>query len=1332
LKKTSHIKINKKKLSNFKMSELSNENHILELEKKFNETLSKSGNLDTIFSNEITTMSLNKDDYYLKELEQENKNLRDQNISFLEENQNLQTKLAVQALTSKKNEENINILLQENYRLKVNIEIYEQKINNKNNNPFEKNDNQIILAMNEKFKNQEREYERNLYEFKKIITQQKFQIDELKIKEENQKIIIDNNNIYNNNQYNLNIIQKDNEIKDLKNLISKYEVEINSKTQEIHKLHTTLEAQNDNLNSLIKKDDEIKDLKNLLLTYEDENNSKTQEIQKLHTALETQKDYLNSLIKKDIEIKDLNNLIFKFEQENNSKTQEIQKLQITLESQIENINILTIENTQLRTNLQKQNNNNNFLDNTKTTNHNECVKARLYQELKAKFSDLMKKNEDLKEELEEEKKKYVSLLQMNQDLGKKTIENIKVITENKSEIAYLKNKVAQLQKEKGDIFPNDFDESSNNFELNIYLEDKKKANEIKLNLEKLNQEQKVQIVELTQNIKQYEMKIQSLTDELNLEKMENENLKEIQNSDIKNISKILTEQSSQNQMKKNEEYINELKVSLQNTNKINQELAKQKTNLEKENLEMKNRIKEQQSAFFFFNNERDNINNPSIFKDDKSQAAFSKFSMASNVTQNKFFDNKIKDLEDSLIQEKENADNLLKIKQSFIDKLKKSNDNLLAEKSKLNKELTEIKMKMNSLQMEKNMLVESEDYLKSQIQDLNADLCDMKLYQENYELLEEKLEEFQKQFTQLASNYNNPQIQNEHFQKLVNENVELNAYKHKYLNIESEMQELNKELNLLKDKCFYLESENNGLKISEANLLQNIKSIQENSNNNNLNENNENNKLENNNNNISNEEKEEFEKKIKALEEEIEELKKTIEDNKLIVYSLREKCKDVIAKEKEILRLNNVIIELNQRKKKRVSFGREIVVEFKKYESADQPGNEIGSEENEVKEPKQVSTYNLVEILKNQQELYNNQFTNNDSVDQPITEIQKEENEPREPKNSSNYNLAEILKNQQELYKKYQEDLMNIKQYQHQGNFKGLDPLSDRDKIENDNHLNNNVVFICSSNNENNDKKYKHQNISKINNVNDEEFLNENCEITQIPIQLKKGAQEDQDQIHNRTNENNININMTNKINNKNQKPTMNERSSDYQNIIQDILTPLNRKNIDIGNVDTLKVLGSNLDNEFDRIKNKYNLNNFSATPTKKMFHDIDNSGVDNNVKNGDERFLGSSNPNLNRSYVKPLSIFDRILQENSINLDNNTNTTKNIDSNIYNENNNNVNTKIEDKEPNAETKVSSSAKENLGKNYSIISDNSSEVSHTEKQEVEVMEVINKENEESV
>ena len=45
-------------------------------------------------------------------------------------------------------------------------------------------------------------------------------------------------------------------------------------------------------------------------------------------------------------------------------------------------------------------------------------------------------------------------------------------------------------------------------------------------------------------------------------------------------------------------------------------------------------------------------------------------------------------------------------------------------------------MKNNSLAMEKQTLLASEEYFKVQIQELNTEICDLRLYQENYELIE--------------------------------------------------------------------------------------------------------------------------------------------------------------------------------------------------------------------------------------------------------------------------------------------------------------------------------------------------------------------------------------------------------------------------------------------------------------------------------------------------------------------------------------------------------------------------------------------------------------------
>lgn len=1157
------------------MSNSQNDNeNFFDLEKKFEESLANSVNVDFRNLIQLNQDYSSKNPFYISELETENKNLREKNLSYLEEIQKLQTELTMQDLNNKKNEEKVNFLMQENSKMKSALDKCEEikiKLNN-----YEKldipnllknaaNEHQIVSGFKEKLKIIESNYQSEVIDLKRIIAQLKLQIDYL------------NTNNVKKNEPNNDLIEKqtDQQTALLQDKLAKANADINEKDQEISKLVNNNNELTVHLSKLLTENSELK------LTMQSLNSTS------------------------------INNI-------NNNNTS------------ISNINKASD-------------------DNITTVNHSECIKSSQYEELKTKFFELNKTYDLLKEELDAEKTKYVSLLQMNQDLGKKIIVNLKIMNENKSEIAYLKRKVSEQQKEKGEISfnnPENYDDLTNNFELSLFQEDKKKANEIRLSLEKQTQEQKIQIVELTQTIKHNEMRIQSLVEELNLEKMENENLKEIQKSDLKNISKMLSEQSSQNQARKNEEYINELKISLQNTNKINQELANQKKELEKEIMELKNKVKEQQSAFLFFSNENSN----NVFRDDKSQAAFSRFSMASNLTQNKFLDTKIKDLEESLIQEKENADNLLKIKQSLIDKLKKSNENLIMERNKINKELSEERMKNKTLQMEKNTLLESEEYLKNQVQELNAETADLRIYQENYELIEEKLEEFQKQFSNLVSNYNNPQIQNENFQKLVNENVELNAFKHKYLSVENELQEKNKEIYSLKEKCFYLEKELNTLKTSQISEF-------------------DSNNLNNNDTNKNNNEQliKELENKIKSYEEEIKELNKNIEDNKLIIFSLREKCKDVIAKEKEIFRLNNVINELNQRKKKRVTFGKDIVVEFKKEESPSEQGNEF------QKEPEQLNNSNL--------NLNSNNNNNNAYYNNEIKQT------------SINYNnINDLLKSQQDLYQKYQNELDNIRKIEPPAIFMNLNDILKKNVSDNASiNGHNKVIKDKYFEDENSDHKQTDNNLDINTNEDDEisksrEKINKN--ISRIYQSIGKINENIQNQNTNDYSNDNIklyqqqknleeeNLNDNQQIN-KQTKVT--EILSNESQVAENIIAALNAPNIEFGNLEFLNSLGSNLDSELSRIKNKYNLNNYNNDDNDSdNYHQVipnikdslDLRLLDKKNKNANKNLYEKNNiPNfMSRSQVSPMNIFDKILQENSITLDNVDNKS-NVDDKIKDEN---------------------------------------------------------------
>ncbi len=877
-------------------------------------------------------------------------------------------------------------------------------------------------------------------------------------------------------------------------------------------------------------------IEKLIVQIDNLNNNSDNNNKNNFEALISNNDFIT---KKDCEIMDMKiklaraqiNSVVKLNQEKRFE-EELKTIRIHIDKLMVDNDIFNLSNSilQLSTNSKE----NTFLN---LNNNNDSVKESLYKELEAKYDKVVKISETLQGELDSEKNKYLSLLEMNQDLAKKVIENMKILNINKSEIMYLKKKVAEEQKEKGDSTTNNdlsdnsicLSNNNNNYIYNyiksntniinyddnadssLIQEECKKVSEMRLQLEKICAEQKLKILELIEQHKLLEQKIQTITEELKLEKVENENLKEIQKIDLKNISKILSENGSQQKINKSEELIQELKASLQNTNKINVELANKKKHLEKEITGLRLKLREQSTSTDKGLRQNSTLHN----KDDKSIVAFSKFSLGSNLTNSKFFDSKIKELEDSLLQEKENSENLLRIKQQIMEKLKKSNENLLTDRSKLMRELTEEKMKNKSLQLENKTMLEREDYLKAQIQELNAEICDLKLYQENYELIEEKMEELHKQFANLVNVYDNPHLQIEHFQKVVKENVDLNAYKTKYFQIECEMQEKNKDILLLKEKIFCLEikatKKNNEENIVKAQQLEQVSNSNLNSNNINFNcincsscKNINNEKCGNCNFLETNLDKykqilDEYNKKTCEYLVEISELKKTIEDNRLVIFSLREKCKDMISKDKEILRLNTIITELNNRKKKKVSFGKEIVLEFQKENSPSEPVNHY-----------------------------------------------IRENELKQKDNNKALKLSDLLKSQEHLYEKYQKEFDSLKNYK--TSILSLD-ASENSVVDNVN-LFRNIRGKCNNNYaEQSNTCYQNQN--QINNNNS---LESKYRTTEIQINLNNSRKQEVRAVEEQK-ENSESVFTSDKI-----------------------------------NIESCKNLTSNLEFEFDRIKNKYEL----------------------------------------------------------------------------------------------------------------------------------------------
>ena len=920
----------------------------------------------------------------------------------------------------------------------------------------------------------------------------------------------------------------------------------------------------------------------------------------------------------------------------------------SLKSQLNNVNNISLESIRI----ERENNILSFTSPVKDYRD----KSNLNDEIKSKFTELRGINEKLKSELENEKIKYISLLQMNQDLGKKIIENIKILAENKSEIIFLKNKISNTGKDSQFLEDDETETTS-------IQEDKKKSYEIKLNLEKINNENKKNILELTQKIKDYEFQIENLNKQLNLEKMENDNLQEIKKMENPNFFLI---KNLENQIKQNEEYINELKFNLQNSEKTNLEQNKNKSNLESEIITLKNKVKEQ-DAYLLLSNDRDpRKSDNSIFssmRDDKSNI-FSKIS-ANNLNQSKFFDNKIKDLEESLIMEKDNYDNIIKIKQNLIEKLKKNNENLTEERNQLHKELSEEKMKLHSLTIERNTFLDKEYFCNGQIQDLNAEICDLKISLDLYEQLQDKLGEYEKQFEIMSNNLNSNQHMNVNIQQLINDNLELGNMRNKVYGLENELGNKEQEISGLKEKLFYLEKE------LESKIVL-INKFDE---------------------NLQNEIKkktEESEKIVKDLEQENSDIKKAIDDNKIIIYNLREKCKDVIDKEKEILKLNNLIVELKEKKKKRVTFGREILVEFQKDGIPSNPTVLTSNGHSGF------DTDKLNIILQDQRSLYE-KYTND------LLNLKK--TFPNE--NNNNANIEEGKTNENNLSVESPQLISNNSDSVHGNNVSTSDYLT---KVSNLGSLNinssgsenNNVKNNKTPEGNNNGMNYSNYSL-QLNDLIKKYNLNMN-DMTDNSINVKKAADLILSKNPNANITNNISLNSpngnipnnslnvsNNEISSKNNEntncnlnsPISDGNNSNYNNIIQNnptnlsnnsnlILNPMNltvqeyEKNPLSNSIGSLPSYSSILPNI--QANNLYSSLNFPMhSPTDLNFStkpfDIGNLNNDNSIKNSyNYNQIGSVDLNIDN------------IRSSSINLNNSYNNNKdNFNNGISKDMNNNM-----------------------------------------------------------
>lgn len=634
---------------------------------------------------------------------------------------------------------------------------------------------------------------------------------------------------------------------------------------------------------------ENKNLQNIIFFHENNNKKNTennnilqQENSKLKFSLETIKkfDFENIFANFQTEKHLITDKIKLIETEYTNEIFDLKQNIFFLKSQIEEINNQNISNLSTNNNYSAKTNEEIKFYKTQIIDlQNSLEKEKQFSSNKNLIIKIQEENlteiKSLQEKLETEKTNYGNLLVMNQDLGKKIIDNIKINNENKSEIQNLKTQL--LTNQKGYLIKdNDFSD----FEIDILKEDRNKSNEIRSSLEKINNEQMNSIITLNQKLKESEIKSENLFKEI-------ENLRKINHSNLfpnQNFSANMIVNNTNNDIKTNNK-IHENQI---------RELKNQKIILENEIFSLKNKLKDQETTLILLGaaHEKDKYklletSMHSSFRDDRSNI-LSRIT-ATNLNQSKFLDSKIKDLEESIIMEKENSENIVKIKQNLIDRLKKNNDTITEERNKLHKELSEEKMKIHSLVMEKNNLLDNESFLKEQIQDLNSEICELRLQMDLFDQLQDRLYEYERQFEMMGNNLNNIENNKINIQQLMNENEEINNLKNIISNLETEINLKNIELTKSKEKACYLEKDIEGKIIQFTqftNLIQNDVNLK-----------------------IS-----EYEKNIKISQEENNELKKTIEDSKIIIFSLREKCKEVINKDQEILQLKNILQEIQENK----------------------------------------------------------------------------------------------------------------------------------------------------------------------------------------------------------------------------------------------------------------------------------------------------------------------------------------------------------------------------------------------------------------------------------
>ena len=514
---------------------------------------------------------------------------------------------------------------------------------------------------------------------------------------------------------------------------------------------------------------------------------------------EMKRERLNSM-KKDKKIKELkeqNNVLNKINKENENIiiNNENKLLSLSEESQIyklkiNELNRINTEKKDIINNLKKENTLINDYNNINTNNNNNMLE------------DLSKENKLLKDEIENNEKKYENLekkynelkeinnsMEKNQNINNKKDENINKLKEeinnNKNKITLLENQLKNKEKEyklkvidydnlknELSIKTNEFeqlknviDEEKNKYDKNI-LESNKNTSKV---VDKLNNEinelkndinkYKLQINEQDKIIKDYKDKINSNknknnNDEIIIENLKNEkkNLEiniDKTNNELNNVKKELSKKDDEYNSLSGEnnhlkalikEYKSQLKEEKENNSKIEELKSKNTQNIEKLNLQASQ-----------IGNYLQTINE----KDELIKKLKSNYSEDDRITR---FEKDIKELQEkNRILLEENND----LKQSKVTLIQSTNQQMI----KNNQSLNEYVEKVRELEQEK-LLLESQ-LEESKKQSMRVDNSVNFLYEEENIRYTNEIDNLKKKIKNLEKENKLLKVENEELKKKI-------------------------------------------------------------------------------------------------------------------------------------------------------------------------------------------------------------------------------------------------------------------------------------------------------------------------------------------------------------------------------------------------------------------------------------------------------------------------------------------------------------------------------------------------------------------------------------